>query len=85
MQQRSAALQDYLDEERRIKNEIYNALTGLGGLDIIIDIGCGESTSSLLLAARSSFVVCIDVEPSVPGTRSREDLRLYKLMPVTCH
>ena len=32
----------------------------------------------MLLAARSSFVVCIDVEPGAPGTRSRERLEVVQ-------
>jgi len=56
-------LGNYFEEERRVKGSIYGVLRELGDIDVVIDVGCGDSTRGILSAVPGSFVICVDVKP----------------------
>jgi len=56
-------LENYFEEERRVKGSIYGVLMKLGSIDVVIDVGCGDSTRGILSAVPDSFVMCVDVRP----------------------
>jgi len=56
------ALNNYFEEELRVKRQIYSVLTELGKVRVIVDVGCGDSTRDILLTTQSSFVICVDIK-----------------------
>jgi len=56
-------LKSYFEEERRVKGSIYGVLRELGSIDVVVDVGCGDSTKGILSAVPDSFVICVDVRP----------------------
>jgi len=67
-------LRSYFEEERRVKGLICGVLRELGSIDVVVDVGCGDSTRGILSAVPGSFVVCVDVKPRKIETRSGERL-----------
>jgi len=67
-------LESYFEEERRVKCSIYGVLRELSSIDVVVDVGCGDSTRGILSAVPGSFVVCVDVRPRRIESESGERL-----------
>jgi len=72
LQRIHTVLENYLEEERRVKEEIYGVLMDLGSIRVVVDIGCGDSTRSILSTLQNTFVICVDVKPKTIATEFME-------------